>query len=66
MRVSKGSLAAGHQVREVSWPEGCVLVAQMKGLHTEVPGPDNLIEAGDLLYAMVSAKARKGFIKLLD
>ncbi len=66
MRVSKGSIAAGHMVHEIDWPEGCVLVGLMHGTHTDVPSPDDVIQAEDHIYAVVSGKARKAFVKLLD
>lgn len=66
MRVSKGSIAAGHMVHEIDWPEGCVLVGLMHGTHSDVPGPDDVIQAEDHVYAVVSGKARKAFVKLLD
>lgn len=66
MRVGKGSIAAGHMVKEVDWPDGCVLVGLLHGTHADVPGPDDVVQAGDHLYAMVSTKARKAFVKLLD
>ena len=66
IRVMKGSIAAGHMVKEVAWPEGCVLVGLMHGVHADVPGPDDVIQAGDHVYAVVSPKARKEFVKLLS
>jgi trk system potassium uptake protein TrkA len=66
IRVVKGSIAAGHTVKEIEWPEGCVLVGLMHGTHGEVPGPDDLIQAGDHVYAVVAPKARKAFVKLLS
>lgn len=66
MHVNRGSLAAGHMVREVEWPAGSVLVGHQRGLHAAVPGPDEVLEDGDLVYAMVSPAARKTFVKLLE
>ena len=65
LRVGKGSLAAGHMVKEIDWPQGIVLVGKLRGLHAEVPGPDEVLLGGDHLYAMVSRDARKPFLKLL-
>ncbi len=65
MRVNKGSIAAGHMVKEVEWPEGCVLVGLLHATHADVPGPDDVLQAGDHIYAVVSPKARKAFVKLL-
>lgn len=66
LRVGKGSIASGHMVKEVKWPPGVVLVGKLRGLHAEVPGPDEVLLGGDHLYAMVSKEARKPFLKLLE
>lgn len=63
--VVSGSLAAEHMVSEVDWPEGCVLVACMRGLHATVPGPSDVLHPGDTVYAMVAPKVRKKFLKLV-
>jgi len=65
LRVGKGSIAAGHMIKEIQWPPGTVLVGKLRGLHAEVPGPDEVLLGGDHLYAMVSKEARKSFLKLL-
>ncbi len=65
LRVGKGSLAAGHMVKEVKWPAGVVLVGKLRGLHADVPGPDEVLLGDDHLYAMVSKVAKKEFLKLL-
>ena len=64
--VGKGSIAAGHMVHEVDWPAGAVLVGQLRGIHAEVPGPDNVLLAGDHLYAVVARKSLKPFVRLLE
>jgi trk system potassium uptake protein TrkA len=66
IRIAKGSIAAGHMVHEVKWPVGVVLVGQLRGIHAAVPAPDDVLLAGDHLYAMVAGDARKAFFKLLD
>lgn len=66
MRVHKGSLAAGHMVQEIGWPDGCVLVGHLRGTHADVPGPDDVIQAEDHVYAVVSGKAKKALVKLLS
>lgn len=65
IRVGKGSIASGHMVHEVEWPPGVVLVGQLRGVHAEVPGPDDVLLAGDHLYAAVSQSSIKAFVKLL-
>ncbi|MGB0991085.1 MAG: Trk system potassium transporter TrkA [Akkermansiaceae bacterium] len=64
-QVAKASLAAEHMVSEIEWPEGCVLVARMRGLHAIVPGPEDFLKPGDTIYAMVAPKVRKKFLKLV-
>jgi trk system potassium uptake protein len=66
MRVGKGSIAAGHMVKEIDWPKGTVLVGKLRGLHAEVPSAEDVLLGGDHIYAMVSKDARKRFLKLLS
>jgi len=66
LRVGKGSIAAGHMVKEIQWPPGVVLVGKLRGLHAGVPGPEEVLLGGDHLYAMVSKEAKKSFLKLLE
>lgn len=63
--IAKGAIVSSKMVHEVEWPKGCVLVAKMKGLHATVPGPDDVLEAGETIYAMVTQKALKPFLKLV-
>jgi trk system potassium uptake protein TrkA len=63
--VAPGAKADGLRISEVAWPEGCVLVGHMRGLQAIVPGPDDLLAAGDRVYAMIAPKVRKKFLKLL-
>ncbi len=58
--------AVGKKVGEVKWPDGCVLVALVRGSHANVPAATDEIHANDNIYAMVSdAKARKQFLRLV-
>lgn len=63
--VERGSIACGKMVHEIDWPVGCVIVAKMKGIHAMVPGPNDVMEAEDTIYAMVTKKALKPFLKLV-
>jgi trk system potassium uptake protein TrkA len=65
-RVAHGSIAAEDMVKEVAWPAGCVLVGLLHGTHANVPGPDDVLHPGDHVYAVVSSKSRKAFVKLLS
>jgi len=62
--VPAQSEVTGRRVAEVQWPEGCVLVAQLHGSQVLVPGADDVLAAGDTLYAVVSRKSRKAFARL--
>ena len=53
------------KVSEIDWPAGSVLVGLLRGLKAIVPGPDDVVEAGDHIYAMVSPKVLKKLLKLL-
>ncbi len=64
-QVAKASIAAEHMVSEIDWPAGCVLVARMRGVHAIVPGPEDVLEPGDTIYAMVAPKVRRKFLKLV-
>ena len=66
LRVGNGSIAAGHMVKEISWPNGVVLVGKLRGLQADVPRADEVLLGGDHLYAMVSRECRKAIIKLLE
>lgn len=65
MPVGDSATVVDKTIRDVEWPEGCVLVGHQRGLHAGVPGPDEELQAGDLVYAMVSPSARRRFVKLL-
>ncbi|MGJ8724040.1 MAG: Trk system potassium transporter TrkA [Roseibacillus sp.] len=64
-RIESKSALAGKPVSEVKWPPGVVLVGRQRGLQAEVPGRDDVLEVGDILYAMVGRKSLKAFAKLL-
>jgi trk system potassium uptake protein len=66
IRVEKGSIAAGHMVHEVGWPPGSVLVGRLRGIHAEVPGPQEVLLAGDHLYAVVAKESLKSLVRLLE
>jgi trk system potassium uptake protein TrkA len=64
--VGESSKVAGKAVRDVKWPKGCVLVALLHGIRAIVPAADDVIEGGDNLYAVVSPKALRSFVKLVS
>jgi trk system potassium uptake protein len=66
IRVGRGSIAAGHMVREVAWPEGVVVVGQVRATHAEMPGPDAVLLAEDYLYVVVAHGSLKSLVRLLE
>lgn len=66
IRVGKGSIAAGHMVHEVDWPQGVVLVGLLRGIHADVPRPDEVLRPGDHLHAVVAQESLKAFVKQLE
>lgn len=63
--IGQDSSISGKCVKEVDWPKGCVLVAQMRGLTATVPAPEDELQVGDTIYAMVTKKALKPLLKLV-
>ncbi|MEM0896738.1 MAG: Trk system potassium transporter TrkA [Verrucomicrobiota bacterium] len=63
--VPKGSKVAGNKISEIGWPPGSVLVAVMHGIHAKVPAAEDTLAEGDTVYAMVSSKAKKKFLKAI-
>lgn len=63
--VSPGADVAGEKVLAINWPAGFVLMAKISGVNVSVPAPTDIIEVGDTLYALVSDKALKPFLKLV-
>ena len=64
-QINGGAKADGKKVGEIKWPEGCVLVGLLKGLHATVPSADDVLSKGDQVFAVVANKAEKKFLKLV-
>lgn len=60
----KGPIA-GSTVAQVNWPKGSLLISKTRGSSASVPAADDLLQAGDVLVAMVAPAARKSFHLLL-
>lgn len=65
MAVPIHSGIAGKRVAEIGWPAGTVLVALVQDKRAIVPGAEDIVEAGQNLYAMVAPESRKQLIKLV-
>ena len=63
--VAENGGLAGKTVSEVPWPEGSGLVALLHESEAVVPTGQDVLQAGDTIYAIVSPDARKKFIRLL-
>ncbi len=63
--VTAKSPVAGKKVREVKWPEDCVLVALLNTARGQVPAAEDEIRHEDSLYALVKPKAKREFLKLV-
>ncbi len=63
--VGEDFFISGQKVSEVEWPKGSMLVGILHGATATMPAAGDVIECGDTIYALVSATARKQFVKLL-
>jgi len=63
--VTEKSGLAGMKVRDVDWPDDCVLVGLLHGSRGQVPAADDVIKTEDSLYALVSPGAKRRFLKLV-
>lgn len=63
--VNDASPVAGKKVREVPWPDDCVLVALLNSARAQVPAADDEIRHEDSLYALVKPRAKREFLKLV-
>ncbi len=64
--VSENAPVAGKLVKDIEWPEGCILVAFQRGSSAQVPAADDEVKAGGYIYAVVNSKAKKKFLKLVS
>ncbi len=63
--IQPGAPLDGRAVGGVNWPRGSGLVALLRGSEAIVPGPEDRVRAGDVIYALVSMGARRAFTRLL-
>ncbi len=64
--VADDAKIVGQKVKDVEWPEGCILVALLEGGRATVPAADDEIPQGSHIYAVVSPKAKRKFLKLVS
>jgi trk system potassium uptake protein TrkA len=56
MEISVGAPAAGQSLMEMRLPPGCVLIAIQRGDDVHVPGPKDILHAGDAVVAITQEK----------
>jgi CIC family chloride channel protein len=65
-RIPPGSIADGHAVKDVAWPEGSTLVAVRRGTDVIVPEGNTVLKAGDVVTAFGSEASREVMINRLN
>ncbi len=63
--IPPGSVAAGRKIREVSWPEGCIVVSVHRGDQLLVASGDVELRPGDALTVFCDDAARRRLIERL-
>lgn len=63
--VAENSKAVGKTVREIEWPEDCVLVGLLHKTRGQVPAAEDAIAVEDNLYALVKPRAKRDFLRLV-
>ncbi len=65
-RVPPGSIADGHAVKDVAWPEGSTLVSVRRGRGVEVPVGSTVLRSGDVVTAFGTDASRQMMIERLN
>ncbi len=65
LRIPEGSVADGWPVRDVPWPDGCLLVSIHRGATQLVPSGATLLHNGDTVTVFGGKEARDALIELL-
>ncbi|VAW06521.1 hypothetical protein MNBD_ACTINO01-462, partial [hydrothermal vent metagenome] len=63
--IPPGSVADGRSIREVQWPEGCIVVSVHRGNELLVASGDVELHAGDALTVFCDEAARRRLIERL-
>jgi CIC family chloride channel protein len=62
--VAPGAACAGKQVRDLEWPQDCVIATVRRRGEIIIPHGDTVIQAGDVLVAVVAPGSRAGVASL--
>ncbi|MGC1481883.1 MAG: Trk system potassium transporter TrkA [Chthoniobacterales bacterium] len=64
--VRAGGKLAGRAVAAVDWPKGSGLISVTHGSHATVPAANDVLEAGDVVVAMIGRDSHKPFSALIS
>ena len=62
--IGPKSTVSGKRIREVKWPDGCVIVGQESNFIPRMPTGDDILQAGDSIIAIISKEKLKELLKL--
>lgn len=62
--IQPGALCEGKRVREIAWPDGCVLASLRRGSQIIVPQGETVLKSGDVLAAVSQENDRAALIEL--
>lgn len=65
-RIPPGSIADGHLVKEVAWPEGSTLVSVRRDREVVVPTGNTALRAGDVVTAFGTESSKRRVIERLN
>jgi CIC family chloride channel protein len=65
-RIPPGSMADGHAIRDVAWPEGSTLVSIRRDRQVEVPTGDTVLKRGDVVTAFGTVASKERMIERLN
>jgi len=65
VEVAQYSSVDGLLLKEIDWPPQCIVIAKLHKSVAKVPGPEDRLEAEDIIYAIVKNEHRKRFVKML-
>jgi len=64
LEIHPKSKIAGKRIRDIDWPEECVIVGQEHNYSPQMPAGDDIIEAGDSIIAIISKQKIDELLKL--
>ena len=62
--IRPNSIVSGKRIREVKWPDGCVIVGQESNFIPRMPTGDDILQAGDSIIAIIGKEKLKELLKL--